>query len=241
MIKNYSIIALALGTVLLSTVSAQTVAPIRSPLPQATQPIPFDYPVGFTQPTFDREEHIGQNVSFGDFEVTLGTTKLSAVTKTLGGSLQFNDARTGFVCYSAEAPKPAGKVTKKAKTKDSEEVEETVPDGNYQNVWLIVGSKGEISEARALRISDSDKKCPILSDEFKRVRIGHLYINEPVKELAKNKNAEPSVIIEESEWKFWFSKKPGDGQGSQVGFLGVQDSDGFITRIISVIETIKGL
>ncbi len=236
MIKNYSVIALALSTVLLSTASAQTVAPIRSPLPQATQPIPFDYPVGFTQPTFDREEHIGQNVNFGDFEVTLGVTKLSAVTKTLGGSLQFNDARTGFVCYSAEAPKPAVTGKKKAKSKESEEVEETVPDGNYQNVWLIVGSKGEISEARALRISDSDKKCPVLSDEFKRVRIGSIYINEPVKNLA-----EPSVIVAESEWKFWFSKKPGDGKDSQVGFLGVQDNDGFVTRIISVIETIKGL
>ncbi len=220
-------------TTLAGTALCQTVAPVKTPFAESTLPAPIEYPPDFLRPQFDKTSHEGERVSLGFFDIELGKTGLSVVAKTLGAELQFTAARTGFFCFSAPAPMPAIK----GKKKSAEE-----PVDYQQNIWLIVGKKGLISEVRASRVTENDELCPRLPEEYERVRIGSFYINEPVKKANHKKShdtEEPSAYSEDPNWRYWFSMIP-RGKMAQIGLLGVLDEEAFVTRIVSVVETIKG-
>lgn len=69
------------------------------------------------------------------------------MTKAFGGSLHHLPDRTDYLCYSApiqETPKPKKKAKKKP-------VEDEVPPPEVigQNIWFIIGERGEVTEAKA--------------------------------------------------------------------------------------------
>ncbi len=226
MAKNIRLpIFIGIALASLTTSFAQTESPVRTPLPQATLPLPFAAPEAFKQPVFDRDEHLGKEVSFGDFEITLGRTKLSTVVRALGGELQFTPARVGFLCYSAPL------MHKSAKGQQTEA---------RQNIWLTLGNRGEISGVRLATIPEGSPVCPPLPLEYSTVKVSSVYINEPARELERNKELKPSSVAEDSNWSFCFSQKALNKAKSEVGMFGAEKEGGYISKIISVVETVKG-
>ncbi|MCD8339144.1 MAG: hypothetical protein LUC43_02940 [Burkholderiales bacterium] len=212
----------------LTTSYAQTEMRTGRPMTPATLPLPFSYPSAFLRPTIDRTEHPGQNVSLGDFDITLGKTKLSTVVQTVGGELQFTPAREGFLCFSA----PIVEKNSRGQMKDLSETTAR------QNIWLMLGRRGEISEARLEAVPNGEVACPALPLEYSNVKVASIYINEPVRELEKDRSLKPSEVPEDSDWIFWFSQKDEPKKKSQIGLFGAEKSNGAIKKIISVVETI---
>ena len=115
----------------------------------------------------------------------LGVTPLSVVTKAFGGSLHHLPDRTDYLCYSApiqETPKPK----KKAKKKPAED-EVPPPEVIGQNIWFIIGERGEVTEAKAEAVTTDGELCPALPGAFSNVSFGpfRIGVNLKPKEIKK--------------------------------------------------------
>ena len=203
---------------------AQTTSPLPAPYPQDNTPRPFNYPEGLNSPTFTLEENPAAVINFGDFPVILDQTPLSVVTKVFGGKLHHLPDRTDYLCYSAPlqsdpyAPKPK-------RRKKADEEQEPVYIG--QNIWLIVGPRGQISEARAEAVTEDGELCPALAENFQDVSFGPLRIGTTLSAAAMKKENLPqmSASEEDSPWKFWFANKAQDRFNLRYGFLGAELND----------------
>ena len=115
----------------------------------------------------------------------LGVTPLSVVTRAFGGSLHHLPDRTDYLCYSApiqETPKPKKKAKKKP-------VEDEVPPPEVigQNIWFIIGERGEVTEAKAEAVTTEGELCPALPEAFSNVAFGpfRIGINLKPREIKK--------------------------------------------------------
>ena len=161
--KLFSFIA-ALGLGLVSVPSHKR----PRPCPVPSRPIRprnlLTTPQGLSTPQFTLEQNPASVIQFGDFPIVLGVTPLSVVTKAFGGSLHHLPDRTDYLCYSApiqETPKPKKKAKKKP-------VEDEVPPPEVigQNIWFIIGERGEVSEAKAEAVTTEGELCPALPEAF---------------------------------------------------------------------------
>lgn len=188
-------------------------------------PAPLYYPNILAEPEFTLAEPAAPNIMFGQFKVELGKTKLSEVVKTLGGSLQHLKDRTEFVCYSAPVDQPKARKKKKASEEET-----------FQNVWLILGKRGQISQAMAEQISAGAKKCPPLSEENQTVSFGNVKIGQKIDSL---KLPPASKKDEENNWNAWFSQTANSGI-TEVGVLAIRTTDKkLVDNIISLALSFK--
>lgn len=229
------IFSLICAVIVLGTVSAQTPVPNIVPPTKDATPQPFSYPADLASPTFDQEKHVGNYVQLGVFDIILGTTPLSIAVNVLGGELHFTEDKTPFLCYSA--PLPELKTKKKGKTS---KLEEEPAEPFYQNLWLSVGSRGEISEARVQKLNDQTLMCPPIPEAYQEISIGGIFINESLKQLNKAELPELSAENEETKWRYWFSLLPSERAGmNEAGLVGVHLEEDLVDQIISVIVPLK--
>ena len=188
-------------------------------------------------PTFDQKENIGSYLQLGVFDVILGQTPLSIAIHVLGGELHFTQDKTPFLCYSAPVPEIQQKVKTKKKT---EEKEEEPAEPFFQNIWLTVGSRGEISEARLQKLNATAQMCPPLPEAYREVSINGIFINETARQLKSLVLPEMSAENEESQWKYWFSLLPSDRPGyNEAGLFGIKLDNDTVDQIISVSIPLK--
>lgn len=217
--------------------AAQTVVPKVVPPNNDKTPAPFSYPADFASPTFDQKENIGSYLQLGVFDVILGQTPLSIAIHVLGGELHFTQDKTPFLCYSAPVPEIQQKVKTKKKT---EEKEEEPAEPFFQNIWLTVGSRGEISEARLQKLNATAQMCPPLPEAYREVSINGIFINETARQLKSLVIPGISAENAESQWKYWFSLLPSDRPGyNQAGLFGIKLDNDTIDQIISVSIPLK--
>ena len=217
--------------------AAQTVVPKVVPPSNDKSPAPFSYPADFASPTFDQKENIGSYLQLGVFDVILGQTPLSIAIHVLGGELHFTQDKTPFLCYSAPVPEIQQKVKTKKKT---EEKEEEPAEPFFQNIWLTVGSRGEISEARLQKLNATAQMCPPLPEAYREVSINGIFINETARQLKSLVIPGISAENAESQWKYWFSLLPSDRPGyNQAGLFGIKLDNDTVDQIISVSIPLK--
>lgn len=225
------IAALGLG----AAAFAQTTSPLPGPFPEDPTPKPFAYPEGLTSPEFTLEQNPASVIYFGDFPIELGVTPLSVVTKAFGGELHHLPDRSDFLCYSAPI-QPGKKVKVKPKKKSSEpEIEEPPVIG--QNIWFMIGPRGEVSEARGQAVREGAALCPALPEEYSNVAFGPFRIGVALspKELKKAQVPEPSVVSEDSPWRYWFSTNK-ETFPIHYGFLALENDDEFGPQTIFSTE-----
>lgn len=232
--KLISFIA-ALGFGASSFCFAQTTSPLPGPFPVDPTPRPFDYPEGLSSPQFTLTKSPAEIIRLGDFAILLGDTPLSALTRTLGGELHHLPDRTDFLCYSAPLPpsKPTARKSRKTLTTESEN-----EDRPYigQNIWFVIGNKGEVSEAKAEMVREGDGLCAALPEKFQDVYFGPFQLGSALKpkEIKKLEIPDPSLNPEDSKWKFWFAADPSSNP-VQYGFFAVEEnSEAVPTKMISV-------
>lgn len=192
-------------------------------------PAPLYYPEILSEPDYTFLEPVAPKATFGEFEVELGKTKLSDVVKTLGGDLQHLKSRTDFLCYSApvQLPLPATKKRKK---------QNPPPEEVFQNIWLIVGERGQISQVMMERIPDGAKMCPALPEQYNTVSMGEIRIGLKLDSLSI---PAPSKKDDVNLWKAWFSQTA-SGKHTDVGILSLRtDANNQIDNIISINLTVK--
>lgn len=235
--KLFSFIA-ALG--LGACAIAQTTSPLPGPFPADPTPKPFEYPEGLSAPQFTLEKNPASIIQFGDFPIVLGVTPLSVVTRAFGGSLHHLPDRTDYLCYSApiqETTKP--KTNQKKKTAE-EEV--SPPKVIGQNIWFIIGERGEVSEAKAEAVTTEGELCPALPESFSNVSFGpfRIGVNLKPREIKKLEIPEPSVAEENSLWRYWFATNK-EAHPIHYGFFAVETDPEFGPRkMISVELEFKG-
>lgn len=220
-----------------ASAAAQTVVPKVVPPNDDKTPAPFSYPADLASPTFDQKENIGSFLQLGVFDVILGQTPLSIAIHVLGGELHFTQDKTPFLCYSAPVPE----IKQKAKAKKkSEEKDEEPQEPFFQNIWLTVGNRGEISEVRLQKLNDPAQMCPLLPEAYREVSINGIFINETSKQLKSLILPEISAENEETQWKYWFSLLPSDRPGYNVaGLFGIKLDNDAVDQIISVSIPLK--
>lgn len=204
---------------------AQTTSPLPGPFPEDPTPKPFPYPEGLTAPQFTLEENPASVVSFGDFPIQLGVTPLSVITKAFGGELHHLPDRSDYLCYSAPL-QPSKKP--KSRTQKNVEPAEQEPAPIGQNIWFMIGPKGEISEARAQVVREGSELCPALPEEYSNVAFGPFRIGVPLsaQELKKAQVPEPSVVSEDTPWRYWFSTNK-ETIPIHYGFLAIENNETF--------------
>ena len=217
--KLFSFIA-ALGLGACVSAFAQTTSPL---------PGPFDYPQGLSTPQFTLEQNPASVIQFGDFPIVLGVTPLSVVTRAFGGSLHHLPDRTDYLCYSApiqETPKPK----KKAKKKPAED-EVPPPEVIGQNIWFIIGERGEVTEAKAEAVTTEGELCPALPEAFSNVSFGPFRIGV---------NLKPREAEEDSPWRYWFATNK-ESHPIHYGFFAVETDPEFgPKKMISTELEFKG-
>ena len=223
--KLFSFIA-ALGLGACVSAFAQTTSPLPGPFPADPTPKPFDYPQGLSTPQFTLEQNPASVIQFGDFPIVLGVTPLSVVTRAFGGSLHHLPDRTDYLCYSApiqETPKPK----KKAKKKPAED-EVPPPEVIGQDIWFIIGERGEVTEAKAEAVTTEGELCPALPEAFSNVSFGpfRIGVNLKPREIKKLEIPEPSVAEEDSPWRYWFATNK-ESHPIHYGFFAVETDPEF--------------
>lgn len=217
---------------------AQTTAPLEGPVPEDNTPKPFYYPPEFATPDFTFDGPIGYEVHLGTYTVRLGQTRLSSVTGVLGGELHHLPDRTDYLCYSA--PLEVQKKPVQPKRGKAQEPVEELPPIIGQNIWLVVGERGRITEARIDTVREGAALCPKLDYPFNNFSIGPLKLGLTEKQVRDLKLPTPSYIPDQGGWAFWFSRKALFTQVVGVELFGVQiDADGDITRMISFHTKLK--
>lgn len=230
-----SLILFFCATTALQLAVAQTEVPQFVPPRTDNLPQPFGYPPALASPTFDQSKHIGDRVDLGDFSIDLGQTPLSLAVEILGGKIYFTSDKTPFLCYSSPVKEPPS--DSKKKTKVSEEIEATTA---FQNIWLMVGSSGKISEARIQKSSDLSQKCPSLLDMYNGISVGGISINDSERQIEKAKIPEFSAKSEDPERWYWFSLLPSKKKGyNNAGLMSVKFEDGKVDQIISVMVPLQ--
>ena len=239
MVKRFAIAA-AFFLTAAATTHAQVTSPLPGPFPADTTPAPFKYPGEINSPQFTMETNPASVIYFGDFPITLGSTPLSVATKVFGGELHHMTDRTDYLCYSAPLPEdPYAPSKNKKRTKKTSPEELTTPEPTYvgQNIWLVVGPRGEINEAKAEAVTTEGELCHRLPEQFQSVSFGPLKLGTTLSDKAIKKEAipEPSMISEESPWRFWFANSAQDRFNLDYGFLGAELSpEGKILKLFSV-------
>lgn len=234
--KLFSFIA-ALG--LGACAIAQTTSPLPGPFPADPTPKPFEYPEGLSAPQFTLEKNPASIIQFGDFPIVLGVTPLSVVTRAFGGSLHHLPDRTDYLCYSAPIQE-----TERPKTNQKKKTEEEVspPKVIGQNIWFIIGERGEVSEAKAEAVTTEGELCPALPESFSNVSFGpfRIGVNLKPREIKKLEIPEPSVAEENSLWRYWFATNK-EAHPIHYGFFAVETDPEFGPRkMISVELEFKG-
>ena len=218
----------------ISAAAAQTVVPNIVPPNEDKTPAPLSYPADLASPTFDQKENVGHYLQLGVFDVILGQTPLSIAVHVLGGELHFTQDRTPYLCYSAPVPEI------QTKRKPKKEAEEESVEPFFQNVWLTVGDRGVITEARLQILNDSTQMCPPIPEAYQNISIGGIFINETEKQLKKAELPEISAENEETQWKYWFSLLPSDKPDvNEAGLFGIKLDEGIVDQIISVTVPLK--
>ena len=187
--KLFSFIA-ALGLGACVSAFAQTTSPLPGPFPADPTPKPFDYPQGLSTPQFTLEQNPASVIQFGDFPIVLGVTPLSVVTKAFGGTfIIYPIVRTTFaIPLRSKKPRSLRKGQEKP-------VEDEVPPPEVigQNIWFIIGERGEVSEAKAEAVTTEGELCPALPEAFSSVSFGpfRIGVNLKPKEIKNLKFLSP--------------------------------------------------
>lgn len=202
---------------------AQVTAPSAAEAPlNYAGPKPFEYPEEIGAGKFTLEHNPARIIHFGDYALVLGVTRLSEAARTLGGELRHLPDRTEFLCYSAPLSATRDK-RELAKISGSEPAEEP-PEPLTQNIWLIIGPKGEISEVKASALYEGEEKCPPLAQDREHVRFGALslgmHLND--KTLKSEDFPAPSLVSESTPWNFWFATNRFDSHLIRYGFVGAK-------------------
>ena len=93
------------------------------------------------------------------------------------------------------------------KAKKYPEDEVPPPEVIGQNIWFIIGERGEVTEAKAEAVTTEGELCPALPEAFSNVSFGpfRIGVNLKPREIKKLEIPEPSVAEEDSPWRYWFA------------------------------------
>jgi hypothetical protein len=222
------------------TLCAQTTVEMRAPEPNADIPLPFDYPDGFGQASFELPYKPAGTLTLGGFAVELGKTRLSEVSRPLKSTLYHAPNRDEFLCFSAKIePEEIPEKDKKKNRKKDDAAEEPAPE-EYQNIWLMLGSRGQIREVRAEVTFPGMPLCPRLPDGMEQVRLAGLKLGLPSGERTKLLEVEPTASDESTGWSYWFSQEPSSQRkdATEINLFAVQEVGDRIVKMISVVEHI---
>lgn len=204
--------------------AAQITAPTNMPIPEDTTPQPFPYPDGLADANFDLPLKPAGTVILGEDEVELGKTRLSEITRKTKASLHHSSLREDYLCFSAPI-----------KASDEEEPE------RYQNMWFVLGDRGQIREARMELVAVGDPVCRPFTLDNHMPLLGGLTVGTDEKDIMRALPVSPISEERESGWKYWFSQQPAadDAEAVELNLFGVQIQDSRIHRMISIVETVK--
>lgn len=249
----------------LGYVNAQVVSPLNEPIELEPVVQPFEYPDIFSSPQFTLEQAVSNELLLGTYTVRLGKTRLSQVTSLMGGELYHLPNRRDFLCYSAPlAEKKLSSSEKKARAKlkiklrepqegsnqSSRELDTALDkitptqepkeesesaDPTHQNIWLFIGKRGEINEARLQEVPPGGLLCTPLPPPFDEVSFGPFKIGQTPREQRSLKLPPVSEKNEESQWFAWFSESDPEDQIITFDLLGIHLNElGDIERIIAL-------
>lgn len=205
--------------------AAQMTSPTNLPIPEDSTPQPFPYPDGLAEANFDLPLKPAGTVILGEDEVELGKTRLSEITRKTRASLHHSESREDYLCFSAPIKSTP---------------DESGPE-RYQNMWFVLGDRGQIREARMELINVGDPICRPFTLDNHMPLLGGLTVGTEEKDIMRALPVSPISEDRENGWKYWFSQQPDseDANGIELNLFGVQIKDGRIHRMISIVETVK--
>ena len=209
-----------------SSVVAQVTSPLRTPIAPDPTPKPFTYPAGFADAIFDLPEKIAGTVFFGENQIELGKTRLSEITKKTRAELHHNSLKEDYLCFSAPI-----------KTTTEEPSSETQI---HQNIWFILGDRGQIREVRMEEVPASSLQCPAFSEDNPIPSLAQLTIGMTTEVATQTLSIPPVVENPEDGWKYWFSQQPSMNKSghTHLNLFAIQEKEGRIVRLISVVEDV---
>lgn len=181
-------------------------------------------------PEYELDQKPAPTVTIGDHVIDLGKFRLSQMAKETRTELHHNQSREEFLCFSAPAVVPTAK-------KD----EDFGPDYQYQNLWFFLGNRGQIREVRAELVPEGQAICPPYSFTEAPAVIGGISVGERADTAFKTIDIDPQIQNDVTGWRYWFSQDPNaeNSRNTDINIFAIQEENGRIKRIFSLVETYK--
>lgn len=202
----------------------------QAPVHPKDVPSAFPYPDGILTPEYELDQKPAPTVTIGDKVIDLGKFRLSQMAKETRTDLHHNMSREEFLCFSAPAVVPAAK-----------RGEDFGSDYQYQNLWFFLGDRGQIREVRAELVPEGQAICPPYAYSEEPAVIGGISVGERADKAFKTINIDPQIQNDVTGWRYWFSQDPNaeNSRNTDINIFAVQEENGRIKRIFSLVETYK--